>query len=184
MSTTLIIGNASGAPGDTVNVDFTLNPILDSIASMQFDLVFSALVESGIIIPGIILTTASKTLAVNPVGKILRVIIFGLNQTAIAAGLLMTAQFKINPSAFPGPLAVSITNVVYSDPSGVSIAPGPTTDGIITVTSPTPISTVPSFSKLGYTFAQRNAGTQEVAINWIGADTKARSQIVKVPIYS
>src|SRR5439155_17086980 len=66
------------------------------------------------------------------------IVIFGLNQDTIAAGTLLTAQMRIAPGAAAGDLKGTRLNSGYVAPDGISISPGTSTGGSITVTSPPP----------------------------------------------
>jgi hypothetical protein len=61
---------------------------------------------------------AAKSLIDNP--AIPRVLIAGLtNQTTMQAGVMDTVTFIVAPNATPGPVTISITNMIASDPMGL-----------------------------------------------------------------
>lgn len=137
----LTVGSASGAAGTTVSVPVTFDPTTNSVGGIQFTITLPAGVSSGTITPGAAVNNASKSVSSNLSGNSWIIIVFGLNQNAIAAGSLFTAQMNIAAGTAAGTLALPVSGVVYSDPNGNAVTAGTTTNGSITVTPPAPVIT-------------------------------------------
>jgi hypothetical protein len=143
---TLTVGVASGQAGTTINLPITFDPSTSSVAGIQFSLTLPASLSTGAVTPGVILSTAAKSVSTGLAGSSWTFIVFGLNQNTIGPGLLLTAQLQIAPGTATGTLlSVPISGSVYSDINGNSIAPSTSTSpaGTITVTPPKPVITSP-----------------------------------------
>ena len=138
---TLTLGSISGPAGTTVTMPITFDPTTASVAGMQFNLTVPAGLSTGTITAGAILNTAGKSITANLVGNTWTFIIFGLNQTTISSGTLLTAQFVIAPGTSLGSLSIPVSNLVYSDPNGNTIPNGTTTNGTVTVAPQPPVIT-------------------------------------------
>src|SRR6185503_1801378 len=92
---TLAGGTVSGAAGTTVNLPITFNTGSASVASMQFSLAIPAGMTPGTAVAGSILTNAGKSVSQSISGSNLNIIVFGLNQTAIAGGTLVTVPLTL-----------------------------------------------------------------------------------------
>lgn len=134
LAPTLTFGNGSGKAGDTVGLTMNFDPGPASVASLQFDVTIpggisfvSATASAGTL-------AAGKSVATNMLNATtLRVLVFGLNQTTIGAGALLTIQMKIATGTPAGALNLPISGIVFSDPIGNTIAPGTATGSTITV---------------------------------------------------
>src|SRR5258706_8627546 len=129
---TLTVGTISGQAGTVVNLPITFAPTTASVAGLQFNLTLPAGISTGTVTAGAILNTAGKSVSTNLSGNTWTFVIFGLNQTTIASGSLLTAQLTIAPGTAAGTLSLPISGVVYSDPNGTSITPGTSTGGSVT----------------------------------------------------
>ena len=132
---TLSAGSASGQAGTTVNLQMNFDPTSASVAGMQFNVTVPAGLSTGTVTGGAILTSAVKSVNTNLIGNTWTFIIFGINQTAIPSGPLLTAQMRIGAGVSNGTLSLPISNVVYTDPSGQPVTSGTTTGGSVTVYS-------------------------------------------------
>src|SRR5207302_819072 len=99
---TTTVGSVSGAAGTTVSIPINFDPGTASVAGMQFNLTLPAGLSSGTVTAGTILNTAGKTVSTAQSGNTWTFLIFGLNQNAIAAGNLLTAQISIAPGTPAG----------------------------------------------------------------------------------
>ena len=131
----LTVGTASGQSGTSVDLPITFDPTTASVAGLQFNVTLPTAVSTVSITPGAILNTAGKSITTNLVGNTWTFIIFGLNQTTIASGALLTARVSIAPGTAAGTLSLPVSGVIYSDPSGISVSPGTSLGGAITVTA-------------------------------------------------
>ena len=131
---TLGLGSASATPGGaTVILPLTLTPDTgETVVAFQLDLGFDAaflsLTNVGL---GPASAAASKTLSVNTLGPgAVRVLVAGINQTAIAAGDVLDLSVQVNAGA-TGTSNIALGNVVLADPNGHSV-PVTTANGTIT----------------------------------------------------
>lgn len=121
---TLSVGSGKAETGQTVTIDIRLTNIPGTnISSINFDLLYdSTQVSFDKAITGKVVSEAGKSLSVsNPVPGELRVIIFGLNQNAIADGILAQMSFRINTTAKTGNVALRLKNAVASGPEAKSV---------------------------------------------------------------
>lgn len=131
---TLGLGSANGTPGGaTVVLPVTLTPdTAETVVAFQLDLGFdAAFLTLANIALGPASTAASKTLSVNTLGPgAVRVLVAGINQTAIAGGDVLDISVQVNSGA-TGITDISLSGVVLADPTGHSV-PVTTANGTIT----------------------------------------------------
>lgn len=139
----LTAGTASGQAGAEVSLPIRFDPGAASVLSLQFSLTLPPSLSTGSIAPSSLLTAAGKGVRANRKGQTWTFIVFGLNQNAIGAGPLLTAQMMIAPGAAAGILKVPVSGVVYADPKGVSIPPGAAKGGAVTVLAASPRASPP-----------------------------------------
>jgi hypothetical protein len=132
---TLSVGSVTGQAGTSVNVPLSFNPNAGAVTGIQFSLTVPAGVSTGAVTPGAVVTNAGKGVSSNLIGNTWTFIVFGLNQTPIASGSLMTLQMPIGANTAAGNLPLSLSGVVYTDANGLSIPAGVSTGGILTVTA-------------------------------------------------
>jgi hypothetical protein len=132
----LSVGSLSGTAGKTVTLPVRFDPAASSISSLQFNLMLPKGVSPGSVTPGPILNSAGKSVKTHLKGQAWEILIFGINQNTIPSGDLLTAQVKIAPGTPAGNLAVPISGVAYTDPSGNVVNAGQTTGGSVTVVGP------------------------------------------------
>lgn len=104
------------------------------VAGLNFDLSFDA---TALTLRDVTLgpagSAAGKSVAFSqPAAGVVRIIVFGINQTAIGDGEVVTVHFDVSASAAPGVTALTLSNAVATDPSGGSI-PLTLVDGTFTV---------------------------------------------------
>jgi hypothetical protein len=165
------VGSASGQAGSTVNLPITFDPQPNGVVSFQFTLTLPPSVSTVSITPGPILTAASKSITSHLNGSNWTLIFFGVNQTTIGAGSLLTAQLRIAPGAALGTFNVPISSVAYSDASANLIPPGTSVGGTITVIPPIPVitSTATATGTVGAAFSYQISGTNNpTAYNAVG----------------
>jgi uncharacterized repeat protein (TIGR01451 family) len=151
----LTVGNVSGAAGTAVNLPLSFDPSTSSVAGIQFNLILPSALSSGTVTPGSIVTNAGKSVSTSFTNSSWTFIIFGFNTTTISSGTLLTAQVNIAPGTPGGILNVPVTTLVYSDPNGISIPPGATIGGTVTVLASTPVitSSLTATGVIGSTFS-------------------------------
>lgn len=132
----LTAGDAHGNAGDSeVIVMVSLDAaIVESVAALQFDLLFNEYVLSlPEVTVGAAAAAAGKDLSHNLIqpGQ-MRVIIAGFNQNVIEDGIVAEAHFSIAPEA-PGSMeTISFSGVTLSDPNGQAV-PATPRDGTLTI---------------------------------------------------
>ncbi len=135
-SATLTAGQGSGLPGAAdVPVSISLAAAAgQQVAALQFDLLFSSSVLS---LPqvsvGAAAQAAGKSVSQSVVrsGRV-RVIVAGLNQNAIADGIVAEAHFSIAAAAPDSVEAIAFTGVVLASPAGLSV-PASAQAGAVTI---------------------------------------------------
>jgi len=144
---TLSVGSGSGSPGTLdVVVPVTLSSEPSSeVSGVNFDLLYdSSRLSVGGVTIGAAASAAGKSLSSSqPSPGTVRVIVFGLNQEAIADGILADIHFNVLPAAAPGQSALTLSAASASDPWGVAVLPLTLSNGSFTVTSP-PASSTPT----------------------------------------
>lgn len=147
-SASLSAGSGSGLPGASgVAVSISLNSQTGpGVVGVNFDVGYdtSRLTVDGVSI-GSAASAAGKSLSWSePTSGTLRIIVFGLNQNAIADGAIAVISFSVRSTASPGTFALPLSNAVAVDPDGGSVALT-LNPGSFTVLAPPPTDTpVPS----------------------------------------
>jgi hypothetical protein len=116
-------GTLAGTP-TTFPVSLTVGTV--PLAALQFDLTLPPLVTTNTVAAnvtaGAAATAAGKTVTGNAVSATdYRVIVAGLNQNTIGAGVVANMNFQLDPSLPTGSLAVGITGVTGSDAGGNNV---------------------------------------------------------------
>ena len=136
LAATLSSVDTVALPGEQVTVSLALVPAAgEQVAGLQFDLQFEPqLLALRAIDAGTNATQAGKLVSSNPVGNgKQRVIVAGLNQTAIPAGEIVRVAFALDAQAAPGKYALTLSGLVLSDPAGKRL-PGDVAIGAVVVT--------------------------------------------------
>jgi hypothetical protein len=105
----------------------------ETIAALQFDVVFDpAAVAYGHVDAGSAATAAGKSVDATLLepGR-LRVVIAGLNLTAIDAGLVAGVYLSLATTAGAGPHMLSLENIVLANPLGVAVASTATNGALV-----------------------------------------------------
>ncbi len=121
---TLSVGSVKAQSGETITISIDLaNGPSTRISSMNFNLLYdSNQISFDKAVAGQVVTDAGKSLSVStPAPGQLSVIIFGLNQNAIANGTLLTLSFRINTTAKTANVALKLKNAVASDSQAKSV---------------------------------------------------------------
>ena len=112
----LTTGSASGAMGTVVSIPIGFDPGAASVNMLQFDLMFSPSLSFLSIATGPAALSADKTVWGNSVPGRARILVFGLNQNVINAGVIAEIQLAIAADMPAGLIPVVMTGVVASDP--------------------------------------------------------------------
>ena len=134
----LSVGNATGGAGSNVNVTVSFTAGATAVASLSFDLNLPAGLSYVSCTTGAAAAAAGKSATCNsPTPGDVKVVIFGLNQTAIGSGALATITLNIPTGTAPGGLPVGISNIAAADTT-VNANNVPTTGagGTVTVLAP------------------------------------------------
>lgn len=133
-ASTLTVGQSSARPGETaVTVPLTLMVSSgDTVAALQADVEFEPdALSLSRISAGPSATAANKNVSfsVQYPGSV-RLIIAGLNQTAILDGVVADMVFDVNQSTIAGVQAILLDEVLAADPTGVSVSVNAVSGGI------------------------------------------------------
>ena len=114
----LSVANQSVTVPNSAVVPINFDPQGDSVAGLQFDFPIppGTTFQSASI--GAAATAAQKSLSSNVIGSSVRVLVFGLNQTTIAAGVI--ADINLGTTA-PGTEPFALNNASASDPTGTAV---------------------------------------------------------------
>lgn len=117
----LTVGTVEGSRGVTVNVPVYLKASTAPVAGVQFDIPNSTGLIVTSVLPGLAAQAVGKSVSGNQVTGAFRVIVFGLNQTAIPSGPVVVMRVNIGLSSVIGKKPVSITNLSASSPTGSTV---------------------------------------------------------------
>ncbi len=169
---TLTAGSVSASPGATgISVPITLtNGTGDQISAANFDLTYdqNSLVLTNVTV-GTAASNAGKGVSYStPSAGTIRVVIYGVNQTAIANGAVANIIFNVSSSAAAGDKALAFSAYAASNPTAgdvsLSVVSGKVTVMSTDTTAPTRSSGSPSGSlATGTTQATLSLVTNEAA---------------------
>ena len=133
----LSASSASGAPGTSVTVSVNFTPGATAVSTIQLDLLIPSSLTYVSTATGSAATAAGKGAQGNLISGAVRILVFGLNQTAIGGGSVADIQFNIAGNSAAGTFPTSISNIIASDANGnpVSISG---TGGSITIKGTAP----------------------------------------------
>lgn len=132
---TLSLSNLSTAVPNMFTIPVAFDPQASSVAGFQFDFPIPPGTSFQNVSAGPIVAAASKSLQTSVLqGNIIRVIVFGLNQTLILAGIGANIHLVSTAS---GTQALILQNAVASDPAGATV-PLQTVGGTLTIASENP----------------------------------------------
>lgn len=104
--------------GQNFNLSMNFTPGPDAITSLQFDLLVPTNFTISSITAGSASLAAGKSLQSAQIQGGQRIIIFGLNQTAIGNGMLLTVSGTAGTSK--GPFSLALTNIAGSKADGTT----------------------------------------------------------------
>jgi hypothetical protein len=126
--------NVGAHPGDTVEVPVTLASTAQ-VSALQFDVRLPQGLSQMSAVAGPVAVAAQKTVSTGATPTGVRLVIFGVNQTAIGAGTVATLKLKVDAAATAGTLAVAVEKVVAASPSADAVQ-ATVNAGSVEVTTP------------------------------------------------
>ncbi len=126
------ISSGSSSPGNTVALNISLTGTGPAPAAAQWTLDYSTADFSAVTVAaGAAATAANKTLACNTTPGAITCLVWGLNETAMANGIIATASLTVSSSTANTSSLVPLSGAVVSDAGGGSL---PATGGSGSVT--------------------------------------------------
>ncbi len=116
------IGTGSGAPGGGANVEVTFAAEGASVAILEIDLLVSSPLSFSSATTGPAASAAGKQITTSTISGGVKMLVFGLNQTALGDGSLSTVTYAIAGGASSGTYPVTIGSVNAASPSGATVA--------------------------------------------------------------
>lgn len=134
-SVTLSVASSTGMVGGTVNLDVTLHATTSlPPVSLQWTIGYSASDFSSLqVVAGAAATAAGKSVSCNPGFGGLSCVVYGLNTTPIANGVVATIQATISPTTANASTAISLSQGVASSANGTAITPVVTQGGSLSI---------------------------------------------------
>ncbi len=168
---TVSVGNISGAAGTAVNLTVSFTPGASPVAGLDFELTIPASLSYVSTTTGAAATTAGKSAnGSNPSSGIVKVLVFGLNQTPIGSGAVAIVRLNIAAGTPAGPLTVGLQNLTATDPDANRVTASGS-GGSVTVTAPSD-STPPVLSAIASSAITQTSAT----ITWT-TNENADSQV-------
>jgi hypothetical protein len=129
----LLIGNAEGAPGDTVNVALSLETT-EPLSGLQFDLLFDPAVLAAIDVATTTRSAGFEAFGATGTGaaRVLLVDSSGTAEIPTGNGDVVTVTMVVNPGATAGATAITTANGIATDRSATPLTLGGAT-GTFTV---------------------------------------------------
>lgn len=116
-----VVGISTSAKGEILNIPIFFIPGPDDVSSLQQDIVVSSSFTLISVTAGLAAVNAGKNVQVNSGGGIARMIVFGLNQTAIDAGVLAILKVQSALSIPNGIYPIEVISPVASDGNGIAV---------------------------------------------------------------
>lgn len=137
------IENKTVKPNDSVTIDFIFDTEGDTLSAINCDLIYpSSDLQLDSIDLGVSASEALKLLATHSSADgIEKIVIYGLNDTAISSGVLLQACFTVKNDANEGAKNLSLTNVVGASPGATAVSVS-AESGSIVVDTTAPVLTV------------------------------------------
>lgn len=140
-----IVGTVSSGTIAGNSVDYVVRFATGTtpVASAQFDLTLPVNVSSNTITLGQAAMDAGKSIQGNLVSAgVLRVLVFGLNQTSINSGDLAILNLRVNASQVSATLPMNLSNVAASDANGQAVQTATTNGSLIIAANKAPVVTI------------------------------------------
>lgn len=127
----LSVGPSSGLPGTAVDLNVVFTSAATPVSTLMFDLPLPASLSYVSAGTGAAAVAAGKSAQGTPIQGGVRVLVFGMNQTAISAGVVAQVRVNISPSALPGTVGIGMGYISASDPNGVAALIGGTAGNLV-----------------------------------------------------
>jgi len=117
----LAVGSTAGAAGSGVLLPISLMPGAAGISTLQFDLALSSAFSCANVSTGAAASAAGKSASANSIPGGVRVLVFGLNQNTMGAGVIATLRINVSAAASIGSNPVILRGIVASDPMAFAV---------------------------------------------------------------
>jgi hypothetical protein len=118
----VIIGSASGKPGQTVDVPINFVASSPPVSALQFDVLLPQGISFVSLSAGPAATAATKDARAGTTSTGARVIVFGANQNAIGTGSLATLKVQLGASLSASTLALTVAQLLGADAKASAVA--------------------------------------------------------------
>jgi len=139
----IVIGTVSGPASSSVILSVNFASGTTDVSALQFDLMFPAGIAYDSIATGTVAAAAGKDVMAAAISGGMRVLIAGLNQTAIGTGQLANITLDLANSLSAGTYPMAPVNIVFSDPDGDEVASSSQSGSVTVSNSTSVIDSVP-----------------------------------------
>ena len=115
------LGTASAPPGGAATLELTFSPEGSQVSTLKLDLQVPATLTFVSASPGAVTTEAEKSLQALAIPGGVRLLVYGLNQTPLGAGVVGRIALSVAATASAGTVAVGTANASAGDPSGNAV---------------------------------------------------------------
>lgn len=117
----LTVGTIGAQRNQTVDLVIHYKASTAAVSALQFDLVLPQGFSANSVVAGIASQAAGKSIQANLVATGYRVIIFGLNTTAIPSGSVAVIRIRANNTVSLGKIPLTLVGVSGSSATGTSV---------------------------------------------------------------
>jgi hypothetical protein len=156
-SASLLVGSATGSAGAPVDLPVSFTAGATPVSTVQFDLTLPSSLSYVSVTTGSSAAAAGKSAQANGNSSGVRVLVFGLNQTAIGSGPIAIVRLNVASGTAAGTVPVGISGIVASDPGALAVPVSGIGCSVAVGTTPTINFTQISLSDLS---------NDSVTINW------------------
>lgn len=121
-SALLVVGVSTATRNQDVQIPISFIPGPDPISGLQQDIVWPSSFTVVSLVAGPAATAAGKLVQTNTVDGIVRMLVFGLNQTAIGEGVIAVVTLRANSIAPNGTHPITTCNPSASDGNGMPVS--------------------------------------------------------------
>ena len=158
---TVTVGSVTSGAGTDLDLPVTFAAGTTDVSTLQFDLTFPSTLSYVSVTTGSAAAAAGKSASGSVVSGGARIVVFGLNQTAIGSGSIATIRLHIAEGTTSGSLTVGVMGIVASDPAGNTV-PTNGSGGTVTVSGASSGSTSLVISGVGTS----SVSSSSVTIGW------------------
>jgi len=116
------VGSVTGGNGTAVDLSVSFTAGASDVSTLQFDLALPPALAYLSVTTGTAAGAAGKSASANAIAGGVRVLVFGLNQTPIGSGAIVSVRLNIAAGTASGALTVGITGIIASDPAGNAVS--------------------------------------------------------------